>query len=65
MGSTGGVWYRARVSLDQINLHDTPVGFHLIPGMPITADVLVGKRTLLQYFLSRVLPITQEGMREP
>ena len=34
-------------------------------GMPITADVKVGKRTVLSYMLSRVLPVAYDGMREP
>jgi hemolysin D len=63
--AAGSTWYRARVSLDQIGLHDTPAGFHLIPGMPVTADVLVGKRTVMAYFLGRALPMVHEGMREP
>jgi hemolysin D len=61
----GSTWYRARVSLDDIKLHNTPPGFHLIPGMPVTADVLVGKRTVMAYFLGRALPMVSEGMREP
>jgi hemolysin D len=65
-GQAGGsVWYRARVTLDQIGLHDTPAGFHLSPGMPVTADVLVGKRTVMAYFLGRALPMVHEGLREP
>ena len=63
--ATGSVWYRSRITLDEVNLHDTPAGFHLIPGMPVTADVLVGKRTIMEYFLSRVMSTVSEGMREP
>ena len=44
----GGVFYRARITLDQIELHGTPAGFHLVPGMPITADVRVGREEELQ-----------------
>jgi HlyD family secretion protein len=58
-------FYRARVSIDRIALHGTPAGFRLIPGMPVTADIKVGRRTVLDYFLGRVLPVTREGMREP
>jgi hemolysin D len=65
-GMAGGtVWYRARITLDEIGLHDTPPGFRLTPGMPVTADVLVGKRTIMAYFLGRALPLVHEGMREP
>jgi HlyD family secretion protein len=64
-GASSAVWYRSRITLDEINLHNTPEGFHLIPGMPVSADVLVGKRTVMAYFLGRALPLVHEGMREP
>jgi HlyD family secretion protein len=60
-----GYWYRSRITLDKIELHDTPPGFHMIPGMPVTPDILVGKRTVLRYLLNRVLPVANEAMREP
>ncbi|MDT7952638.1 MAG: HlyD family type I secretion periplasmic adaptor subunit [Acetobacteraceae bacterium] len=63
--SQGTSYYRARLSLGQSHLHDVPAGFHLMPGMPITADVAAGKRTVLTYLLSRVLPTFMDGMREP
>lgn len=67
LGAAGSnvVWYRARVTLDQINLHDTPPNFRLNSGMPITADILVGKRSVLRYLLGRAIPLASEGMREP
>lgn len=58
-------YYRARVSIDRNTFHDTPPGFHLMPGMPTTADIKVGKRTVLEYLLARVLPVVSQGMREP
>jgi hemolysin D len=61
----GGVFYRSRITLDQIDLHGTPAGFHLVPGMPITADVRVGKQTVLRYMLGRTVPLATEAMREP
>ena len=42
-----------------------PAGFRLSPGMPVTADVLVGKRTMMAYFLGRAMPLVHEAMREP
>ena len=33
--------------------------------LPIVGDVLVGKRSVLQYLLARVAPTFTEGMREP
>ena len=59
------VWYRARITLDQIKLHGTPANFHLMPGMPIKADIKVGKQTILRYMLGKTVPLATEGMREP
>ena len=61
----GNSYYRTRLSLGVSHLHDTPDGFHMMPGMPVTADVNAGKRTVLTYLLSRVLPTFMDGMREP
>jgi len=58
-------YYRARVAIDRVALHDVPAGFRLMPGMPVTADIKVGKRTVLAYLLERIIPVTKEGMREP
>ena len=58
-------FYRSRISLDAIKLHNTPSGFHVVPGMPVTADIKVGKRTVMLYLLGRFLPVAMDGMREP
>ncbi len=63
--SNGPAFYRSRITLDQIKLHNTPPGFRVVPGMPITADIKVGERTVVGYLLSRVLPVAMDGMREP
>jgi hemolysin D len=58
-------FYRSRIAIDRVALHDTPTGFRIMPGMPTTSDVKVGKRTVLSYLLGRILPVASEGMREP
>lgn len=58
-------FYRTRITLDAIKLHGTPSGFHLVPGMPVTADIKVGKRTVMTYLLGRMIPVAMDGMREP
>jgi len=63
--NTTGVWFRARITLDQINLHNTPANFHMIPGMPVQADIRVGQQTVLRYMLGKTIPLATEGMREP
>jgi hemolysin D len=63
--SIGSVWYRSRITLDDIGLHNTPKNFHLIPGMPVQADIRVGKQTVMHYLLGKMIPLATEGMREP
>jgi hemolysin D len=58
-------YFRVRITIDRIDLRNTPKGFRLIPGMPVTADIKVGKRTVMEYLLSRVMQAASEGMREP
>jgi len=63
--TAGEPFYRARITIDRVALHDVPDGFHLIPGMPVTADVKVGKRTVLGYLIGMVVPVAHEALREP
>ncbi|HET6197600.1 MAG TPA: HlyD family type I secretion periplasmic adaptor subunit [Acetobacteraceae bacterium] len=65
VGNSTEPYYRARVAIDRVDLHGTPDGFRLMPGMPVTADIKVGKRTVMSYLLGRVMPVAAEGMREP
>jgi HlyD family secretion protein len=58
-------FYRSRITLDRLMLHNLPAGFHMMPGMPVAADIKVGKRTVMAYLLGRILPVMSEGMREP
>lgn len=64
-GGSTDTFYRIRLRVDGYTLHGVPNYFHPTPGMPVTADIKVGKRTILRYLLSTVLPVATEGMREP
>lgn len=66
-GGTGGAGavFRTHISLDRMRLRDLPSGFRMTPGMPVTADIAAGRRTLMEYLLARILPAVSEGMREP
>jgi HlyD family secretion protein len=64
-GSTGGAFYIGQVSIDRVALRDVPANFHVTPGLTVTADIKVGKRTVLEYFMSRIVPIATESLREP
>jgi hemolysin D len=58
-------FYRSRIAIGRVALHNVPPDFHIVPGMPVTADIKVGKHTVLQYLFGAVLPIAREGLREP
>jgi hemolysin D len=65
IGNSNEPYYRARIAIDRVALHNVPENFRVTPGMPVTADIKVGKRTILGYLLGKVLPVAREGMREP
>ena len=54
-GSTGGQ-HRVLVELTDLHLSHLPDGAHLIPGMTVTAELKVGSRRVIAYFLD---PVTQ------
>ena len=60
-----GLVYRARISVDPSTLRDLPARFRVLPGMEVTADVKVGTRSILSYFLRPVARVLDESLREP
>jgi hemolysin D len=58
-------FFRGILSLGEMKFRNLPSGFRMTAGMPVTTDIKVGKRTILSYLLSRVVPTLTEGMREP
>jgi HlyD family secretion protein len=58
-------FFDVRVSLDRLALKYLPKDTHIVPGMPVEADIKVGQRTVWQYLIERMLPILKTGMREP
>ena len=58
-------FYDVRVTLDRLALKHVAHETRIVPGMPVQADIKVGERTIWEYLLERVLPVFQEGMREP
>ncbi|MBO4313741.1 MAG: HlyD family type I secretion periplasmic adaptor subunit [Desulfovibrio sp.] len=60
--------YRARLELPSRpleSLRNLPEGFVLLPGMTVTAEINVGERRIIEYFLYPVLAGFDEGLREP
>lgn len=58
-------FFRARIALGPLNLQNVPDDFRLIPGMTATAEINVGKRTIVSYVMDPVIRLFDEGLREP
>ncbi|GBR43666.1 HlyD family type I secretion periplasmic adaptor subunit [Neokomagataea thailandica] len=63
--AAGQMFYRVRLRIDRYTLHGQPSFFHPAPGTPVTADINVGKRTIMQYLFNSIAPLISNGMREP
>ena len=59
------LYFKVQISFDVMNLHNVPAGFRLVPGMPIEADIVVGKHSILSYFLTRMTPVAYQSLHEP
>jgi HlyD family secretion protein len=58
-------YYKVRIALTKVDLHNVPEGFRLIPGMSLTADVHIGTRSVFMYIVNGALQGMNEAMREP
>lgn len=58
-------FYRTRVALLATQLRNVPDGFRLIPGMKVRAEIKVGHRSVISYFLYPVIRALDESLREP
>lgn len=64
-GDEESAFYRARVRLLTKKLRNVPEGFRLMPGMNVRAEIKVGKRRVISYFLYPVIRALDESLREP
>jgi multidrug resistance efflux pump len=58
-------YYKATVAITDMKLRNVPANFKLTPGLTLTGEVLIGKRTIMQYLFSGALRTGSEAMREP
>lgn len=65
MKAGSAIFYRVRIKVDKYTLHGQPSFFHPGPGMPVVAEIDVGKRTIWQYLFGHVIAAVKNGMREP
>lgn len=59
-----GAFYRARINLLSKRLRDVPEGFRLQPGMKVRAEIKVGTRRVISYFLYPLIRAFDESFRE-
>jgi HlyD family secretion protein len=64
-GTAQNLYYKATISLDEINMHNVPRGFKLMPGMPINAYIVVGHQTFIQWLFARYSAVVSEAFHEP
>jgi hemolysin D len=58
-------YFKVRVAIQEVHLRNVPADFRLIPGMTLTGDIMVGRRTILSYLVEGGLRTGSEAMREP
>ncbi len=63
--ATSAYFYDVRITLDRLDMKHVPKDTHIVPGMPVTADIKVGQRTIWEYLMEKLVPVVNEGMREP
>lgn len=57
--------YRSKIELTQTDLRDVPKTFRLMPGITGSAEIKVGKRRLITYFIYPILRSISTSFREP
>lgn len=60
-----GAVFRTRIRLTDTHLEAVPDGTRLSPGMVASAEIRVGTRSVLSYFLYPVIRALDESIREP
>ena len=58
-------YFKIRVKITDLHMRGVPRDFRLVPGMTLSADVKVGRRTILSYLVEGALRTGSEAMREP
>ena len=60
-----GAFYVSRIRLSGAKLKNMPEQSKLLPGMTLTAEILVGKRSVMSYLLWPLTKAMTESIREP
>jgi hemolysin D len=65
--NSGGMdsYYQARIRLTNTKLNRLPKHARILPGMTVSAEIVVGKRSLISYVLWPLIKALNESVREP
>lgn len=63
--SEGGAFHKARIELTSVKMQNMPEGAKLIPGMTLSAEIKVGRRSVISFFISPIQRGFDESIREP
>lgn len=63
--SSKDVYYMARISLNNTELKNMNEGARLLPGMTLTAEIVVGKRSVISYISWPLVQGLNDAAREP
>lgn len=58
-------FYMSRISLNDSHLTKLPKSARLLPGMTLTAEIVVGKRSVISYLLWPLTKMLDESLQEP
>lgn len=58
-------YYKSRISLGHTRLKKMPERARLLPGMTLTAEIVVGERSVISYLLWPLTKALEESMQEP
>jgi len=64
-GQAVDAYYQSRISLGNMQLEKMPEQARLLPGMTLTAEIVVGKRSIISYLLWPLTKALDESMQEP
>jgi HlyD family secretion protein len=64
-GSGMDAFYTSRIRLKSVRLNKMPERAKLLPGMTVTAEIVVGKRSVMSYLLWPLMKAVDESIREP
>lgn len=64
-GEGTNAYYLSRIQFGELKLRNMPATATLLPGMTVTAELVVGKRTVMSYLMWPLTRALNESLREP